>query len=368
MGHGGLPEGRFRCNDDVSVVPEHPSGMSPGRYTLHRHGAHRLSRIAPAAKISSMLQCGRPSTAAHQMSSGVLNLPTAALPHDEIERSVTTPLPSSWRKPRGCAISATATIVSYSRKVFIPLTQLCRDVCHYCTFAQPPRRGERAYLSPDEVLEIARAGAAPAARRRCSRSATSRSCATRRRARRWHALGYATTLAYLARWRRWCCKETGLLPHLNPGRDDATRSRALREVSVSQGIMLESAVRAAVRAAAGRISARPTSCRPCAWRPSRRPASCAIPFTTGILIGIGETRAERIEALLAIRDLHDALRPHPGNHRPELPRQARHAHGATRRSRAGDHALDDRGRAADVRPGDEHPGAAEPAARRARRD
>ena len=124
-------------------------------------------------------------------------------------------------------------LVSYSRKVFIPLTQLCRDVCHYCTFAYPPRPGEPVYLSPEQVLEIARAGARagchealftlgdkPELRYTAARDALTR-------------LGYDTTLSYLAEMAALVLRETGLLPHLNPGvmtRDDIDR---LRAVSVS---------------------------------------------------------------------------------------------------------------------------------------
>jgi FO synthase len=194
-------------------------------------------------------------------------------------------------------------LVSYSRKVFIPLTQLCRDVCHYCTFAHPPRRGERVYLTRDEVLEIARAGAKagchealftlgdkPEARYRAARDELA-------------ALRHETTLSYLAEMAALVLKETGLLPHLNPGlltRGDLER---LRKVSVSQGIMLETA--------SERLSQRGG---PHFGSPDKLPArrlatiaaagEAAVPFTSGILIGIGETRRERIEALLALRDLH----------------------------------------------------------------
>jgi FO synthase len=195
-------------------------------------------------------------------------------------------------------------LISYSRKVFIPLTQLCRDVCHYCTFAHPPRKGEAAYLSPDQVLAIAKAGAAagckealftlgdkPELRYRASREALA-------------ALGYATTLDYLAAMAALVLKETGLLPHLNPGIMTADDLAKLRKVSVSMGIMLESS--------AERLSKKGG---PHFGSPDKAPArrldcidlagAAQVPFTTGILIGIGETRRERIEAMLALRDLHD---------------------------------------------------------------
>src|SRR2546422_5199241 len=130
-------------------------------------------------------------------------------------------------------------LVTYSRKVFIPLTKLCRDVCHYCTFAHPPRRNERAYLALDEVLAIARAGHAagckealftlgdqPELRYRAARDELAR-------------LGHPTTLSYLAAAARAVVEQTGLLPHLNPGHLTSSDAAALRAVSVSQGLMLE---------------------------------------------------------------------------------------------------------------------------------
>src|SRR3954447_15901766 len=132
-------------------------------------------------------------------------------------------------------------LVTFSAKVFIPLTQLCRDVCHYCTFAQPPRRGEAAYLDREQVLAIARAGAKagckealftlgdkPELRYGAAREALSR-------------LGHDTTLSYLAEMAALVLNETGLLPHLNPGVMSREETGRLRAVSVSQGIMLESA-------------------------------------------------------------------------------------------------------------------------------
>src|SRR5271168_2266850 len=131
-------------------------------------------------------------------------------------------------------------LVSYSPKVFIPLTQLCRDVCHYCTFAHPPRPGEPIYLSAEEVLAIARAGAEagchealftlgdkPELRYAAAREALAR-------------LGHETTLSYLATMAELVWRETGLLPHLNPGVMIRADIERLRRVSVSQGIMLES--------------------------------------------------------------------------------------------------------------------------------
>jgi FO synthase len=198
----------------------------------------------------------------------------------------------------------TRRVVTYSPKVFIPLTKLCRDVCHYCTFARPPRRGQQAYLREDEVLAIARAGAAAGCHEALFTLGDKPELRYRAAREELALLGCSTTLEYLARCAKLVLEETGLLPHLNPGvmtRDELAR---LRKVSVSQGIMLETA--------SERLSRRGG---PHFGSPDKLPAARLatidaagaerVPFTTGILIGIGETRAERIEALLAIRDLHE---------------------------------------------------------------
>ena len=199
---------------------------------------------------------------------------------------------------------AWGTRVSYSRKVFVPLTQLCRDVCHYCTFAQTPRKLAQAYLEADEVLRIARAGAAlgckevlftlgdqPELRYARAREALAR-------------LGFATTLDYLEHVAGRVLRETGLLPHLNPGLMNAEQLARLRHVGPSMGIMLESS--------AARLCERGG---PHFGSPDKHPARrletlrlagvARVPMTSGILIGIGETRRERIDALLALRDLAD---------------------------------------------------------------
>src|SRR5207249_12025395 len=130
-------------------------------------------------------------------------------------------------------------IVTYSPKVFVPLTKLCRDVCHYCTFARPPRRGERAYMSLDEVLEIARAGAAAGCTEALFTLGDKPELRYRVAREELAALGFETTLEYLARCARLVLDETGLLPHLNPGVLSVEDALALRGVSASQGLMLE---------------------------------------------------------------------------------------------------------------------------------
>ena len=195
-------------------------------------------------------------------------------------------------------------LVTYSPKVFIPLTKLCRDVCHYCTFARPPRRGERAYLAVDEMLEVARAGAAAGCREALFTLGDKPELRYRAARDELAELGCTTTLEYLYRTAAAVLDETGLLPHLNPGVLTGADVSALRPVSASMGAMLETT--------SERLSARGG---PHFGSPDKLPvariATIAaageerVPFTTGILIGIGETRAERLDALRAIRDLAD---------------------------------------------------------------
>jgi FO synthase len=195
-------------------------------------------------------------------------------------------------------------LVTYSPKVFIPLTQLCRDVCHYCTFARPPRRGERAYLSIDEVLDIARAGAAAGCREALFTLGDKPELRYRAAREELDALGCKTTLEYLARAAEAVLAETDLLPHLNPGIMTRKDVAGLRRVSASMGLMLETTSR--------RLSERggPHFGSPDKL-PVRRLETIAaageerVPFTTGLLIGIGESRAERVDALLEIRELAD---------------------------------------------------------------
>ncbi len=200
--------------------------------------------------------------------------------------------------------AAHGDLITYSRKVFIPLTQLCRDVCHYCTFAQTPRHIPQAYMPLEQVLELCRQGAEqgcqealftlgekPELRYRAAREAL-------------QALGHETTLDYVIEVAGRVLEETGLLPHINAGNMTAAEIDRLRRVSASMGIMLESASQ--------RLCERGM---PHFGSPDKDPAvrletmalagSAKVPFTTGILIGIGETRRERIESLLAIRHLHE---------------------------------------------------------------
>src|ERR1700751_4848454 len=184
------------------------------------------------------------------------------------------------------------TLVTYSPKVFIPLTKLCRDVCHYCTFARPPRRGERAYMTIDEWLAVARVGAAAGCHEALFTLGDKPELRYRVAREELAALGCSTTLEYLARCARLVLEETGLLPHVNPGVMTQADVRALREVSASQGLMLETtAARLAERG--GPHWASPDKLPARRLRTIEAAGEARVPFTTGILIGIGETRRER---------------------------------------------------------------------------
>jgi FO synthase len=227
------------------------------------------------------------------------------------------------------------SLVTFSPKVFIPLTKLCRDVCGYCTFARPPRRGERAYMTEDEVLAVARAGAAAG----CREALFTLGDKPERRYRvardELAALGCETTLEYLARCARLVLDETGLLPHVNPGVLSIEDVLALRAVSVSQGLMLESlAARLVDRG--GPHWASPDKLPAPRLATIEAAGEAAVPFTTGILIGIGETRLERIDALLAIHDLGDRF-----GHVQEVIVQNFRAKAGTRMANAPEPSLDE---------------------------
>jgi len=194
-------------------------------------------------------------------------------------------------------------LVTYSPKVFVPLTTLCRDVCGYCTFARPPRRGERAYLSEDEVLAIARAGAAAGCTEALFTLGDKPELRYKVAREELAALGCETTLEYLGRVARLVLEETGLLPHLNPGVMSRDELAALRPVSASMGIMLET-VAERLSAKGGPHWASPDKLPVRRLETIELAGELRIPFTSGILIGIGETRAERVEALEALAALH----------------------------------------------------------------
>ena len=195
-------------------------------------------------------------------------------------------------------------IVSFSRKVFIPLTRLCRDVCSYCTFAITPRAGARAYLTPDEVLALARAGREAGCHEALFTLGDKPELRYRQAREALAALGCASTIEYLARMCELVRRETGLLPHVNPGVMAHGDIARLREVSASQGLMLESSAERLCQRGGPHFGS-PDKHPAVRLETLRHAGELAVPFTTGILIGIGETRRERIDALTGISRLHE---------------------------------------------------------------
>lgn len=193
--------------------------------------------------------------------------------------------------------------VSYSKKVFIPLTHLCRDYCGYCTFRSDPQPGMQAYMLPDDVLAVAEAGR----RAGCKEALFSLGDQPERifpEAKEFlKKLGFATTLEYLAAMCELVLEKTGLLPHSNPGVMGAGDLRRLRETNVSVGLMLESASPRLLRVGGAHWKA-PDKVPSLRIRTIENAGQLSMAFTTGILIGIGETLEERVDALLAIRSAH----------------------------------------------------------------
>ncbi|MGI9659000.1 MAG: 7,8-didemethyl-8-hydroxy-5-deazariboflavin synthase CofG, partial [Gaiellaceae bacterium] len=213
------------------------------------------------------------------------------------------PLPDLLTQAAALCREGHGSLVTYSPKVFIPLTVLCRDVCHYCTFAKPPSKGERAFMTREEVLAVARAGAEAG----CHEALFTLGDKPEKRYRvareELETLGHETTLSYLRECAKLVLEETGLLPHLNPGVMSAADLEALREVSVSMGIMLES-VSDRLSERGGAHFGSPDKHPAVRLETLRLAGELAVPFTSGILIGIGETREERLDALFALRELH----------------------------------------------------------------
>ena len=201
-------------------------------------------------------------------------------------------------------------VITYSKSVFIPLTRLCRDKCHYCTFVTVPgklrRAGHGMFMSPDEVLDIARKGAALG----CKEALITLGDKPEDRwpeAREWlDAHGYDDTIAYVRAISIRILEETGLLPHLNPGVMSWTDFQRLKPVAPSMGMMLETT--------ATRLWSEPGG--PHYGSPDKEPAvrlrvledagRSSVPFTSGLLIGIGETYEERAESLFALRKISRA--------------------------------------------------------------
>lgn len=194
--------------------------------------------------------------------------------------------------------------ITFSKKVFLPLTNLCRDYCAYCTFRKDPGEPEAKTMTPEEVLAVARAGERLGCKEALFSLGDKPERAFPEMRRTLAALGHETTLGYL---RAMCARvlaETELLPHVNPGVMTEADLRALKEVSVSMGLMLENASPRLLRRG-GPHSRAPDKHPRLRLRTIADAGRLRIPFTTGLLIGIGETLEERVDSLLALRAIHE---------------------------------------------------------------
>jgi len=203
----------------------------------------------------------------------------------------------------GLAASGRSGVITYSRKVFIPLTRLCRDRCAYCTFVTVPRRLTAPFLSPDEVLAIARDGASLGCKEALF-TLGDRPEARWSQAREWlDAHGYDDTLSYVRAMAIGVLEETGLLPHLNPGVLTWQDFQRLKPVAPSMGMMLETTAARLFTERGGPHFGSPDKDPAVRLRVLQDAGRSSVPFTTGILIGIGETLAERAESIFAIRQV-----------------------------------------------------------------
>ncbi|GAA1942109.1 bifunctional FO biosynthesis protein CofGH [Nocardioides hwasunensis] len=221
---------------------------------------------------------------------------------DDLERLLVV---ASRVRDAGLVAAGRAGVVTYSPKVFVPVTRLCRDRCHYCTFVETPTQGRREgrapYLSPDEILDIARAGAEQG----CLEALFTLGDRPEDRwpeAREWlDEQGYDSTISYIRAMAVRVLEETGLLPHLNPGVMTWEEMNRLKAVSPSMGMMLETTSTRLFTEKGQAHHGSPDKDPEVRLRVLDDAGRLSVPFTTGVLVGIGETPRERVETVLAIR-------------------------------------------------------------------
>ena len=221
-----------------------------------------------------------------------------------MQLAVSVPLPDLLAAATEVRARGKGSTVSFSKKVFIPLTTLCRDYCSYCTFRKDPGQPGAHFMTPDEVLALAEQGRAAG----CKEALFSLGDQPERifpEAREFLARqGYARTLDYLAAMCELVLDRTGLLPHANPGVMDCAALERLKESNASVGLMLETVSPRLMRDALAHAKA-PDKVPALRLRTMEEAGKLSMAFTTGILIGIGETTEERVDSLLAIRAAHE---------------------------------------------------------------
>ncbi len=254
------------------------------------------SRLLTASTIASLTEV-RPNLDALPAQKGLT-------PTEAVSLAEHTPMSELLEAASALRAEGKGTVVTFSKKVFIPLTTLCRDYCSYCTFRKDPGQPGAHFMTPDEVLTLAEQGRAAG----CKEALFSLGDQPEKifpEAREFlRRQGYARTLDYLAAMCTRVLNETGLLPHANPGVMDSTALQLLHESNASVGLMLENVSPRLMRDGLPHAKA-PDKVPILRLRSIEEAGKLSIAFTTGILIGIGETMQERIESIFAIRALHE---------------------------------------------------------------
>ena len=195
-------------------------------------------------------------------------------------------------------------VISFSKKVFIPLTKLCRDVCHYCTFSREPINIQSCFMRPDEVLKLVQEGEKLGCKEALFTLGDKPEMRYQKCRKELQELGHESTITYLAEISKMVLESTSLLPHINARVMSVSELAKLKEVSVSQGLMLESISNRLLKKGAAHYGS-PDKITEVRLEMIKQAGELNIPFTSGILIGIGENRLERVEALLALRELQE---------------------------------------------------------------
>jgi FO synthase len=283
----------------ASPPPDPRPEPRPGPQPAARPGPQSAARPAPPASDSAL----RRALARARDGKTLDPAEAVVLLQARGERLIDLMAHAARVRDAGLAAAGRPGVITYSRKVFIPVTRLCRDRCAYCTFVTVPGRLDSPYLSPDQILQIARDGAALGCKEALFTLGD-------RPEDRWHqarewldAHGYDDTLSYVRAMAIRVLEETGLLPHLNPGVLSWQDFQRLKPVAPSMGMMLETTSRRLFAEKGGPHYGSPDKDPTVRLRVLQDAGRSSVPFTTGILIGIGETLAERADSIFAIRQV-----------------------------------------------------------------
>jgi FO synthase len=295
-GCAGRPATTVHTHDGGTAISDEPSARQSSLGIAPPMPAAPAEPVASPAALRRALARARDGKALDQAEAAILL---------QARRDDLTALLGHAARVRdsGLAAAGRSGVITYSRKVFIPLTRLCRDRCAYCTFVTVPGRVSAPFLSPDEVLAIAAEGAALGCKEALF-TLGDRPEARWKQAREWlDAHGYDDTLSYVRAMSIRVLEETGLLPHLNPGVLSWQDFQRLKPVAPSMGMMLETTAARLFTERGGPHFGSPDKDPAIRLRVLQDAGRSSVPFTTGILIGIGETLAERADSIFAIRQV-----------------------------------------------------------------